>query len=416
MTRALVVIDGEHYAPVVRDALAGLPYEVVGAWLAGGEEKLRGGDEYGVPVYRDLGEALAACEPELVFDLSDEPVLGPRERFLVASRVLAAGLPYAGADFRFDPPPLAPFPLPSLGIVGTGKRVGKTAVAGHAARLLARDREVIVVAMGRGGPPEPEVVEWPPSPAELLALSRAGRHAASDYLEDAALAGVVTIGCRRAGGGLAGATAFSNVHAGAEEALARSPDLVIFEGSGAALPPVQTSRRVLVAPAGSDVTGYLNAYRLLISDLLVLTMAEDGVDDGRDPRAPPGDPDRPGRAPAAADRAGRRPERRVLLDRARAAHPVLAAHLRDVHGAAAVTVSGNLARREELRRDLERAEAEVWLVELKAAAIDVVAEEAARARHPARPGRQRGAVSPGSGLDAELVALGARRPREEVAV
>ena len=171
--------------------------------------------------------------------------------------------------------------------------------------------------MGRGGPVEPEVAEWPPSPAELLALSRAGRHAASDYLEDAALAGVVTIGCRRAGGGLAGATAFSNVHAGAEEALARSPDLVIFEGSGSALPPVQTSRRVLVAPAGSDVTGYLNAYRLLISDLLVLTMAEDARRHGRDPRAPPGPPDRPGRAPAAAGRADRRPERRVLLDRAR---------------------------------------------------------------------------------------------------
>jgi len=30
MTRALVVIDGEHYPPVVRDAIAGLPYEVVG--------------------------------------------------------------------------------------------------------------------------------------------------------------------------------------------------------------------------------------------------------------------------------------------------------------------------------------------------------------------------------------------------
>ena len=36
MTRALVVIDGEHYAPVVRDAIAQLPYEIVGAWLAGG--------------------------------------------------------------------------------------------------------------------------------------------------------------------------------------------------------------------------------------------------------------------------------------------------------------------------------------------------------------------------------------------
>jgi cyclic 2,3-diphosphoglycerate synthase len=50
MTRALVVIDGEHYAPVVRDAIAELPYDVVGAYFAGGTEKLRGGDEYGVPL------------------------------------------------------------------------------------------------------------------------------------------------------------------------------------------------------------------------------------------------------------------------------------------------------------------------------------------------------------------------------
>ena len=49
MRRALVVIDGEHYAPVVRDAIAELPYEIVGAWFAGGTEKLRGREDYGVP-------------------------------------------------------------------------------------------------------------------------------------------------------------------------------------------------------------------------------------------------------------------------------------------------------------------------------------------------------------------------------
>jgi predicted GTPase len=34
--RAVAVIDGEHYAPVVRDALEELPYEVVAAVLVGG--------------------------------------------------------------------------------------------------------------------------------------------------------------------------------------------------------------------------------------------------------------------------------------------------------------------------------------------------------------------------------------------
>ena len=73
---------------------------------------------------------------------------------------------------------------------------------------------------GRGAPD-------PRAPARALAR---GRHAASDYLETAALAGVVTIGCRRCGGGLAGAVGSSNVLAGAELAAARSPDLVVFDG------------------------------------------------------------------------------------------------------------------------------------------------------------------------------------------
>ncbi len=61
--RALALIDGEHYAPVVRDALAEMPYDVVGALLVGGTEKLVGGDEYGVPLAADLEEALAASTP-----------------------------------------------------------------------------------------------------------------------------------------------------------------------------------------------------------------------------------------------------------------------------------------------------------------------------------------------------------------
>src|SRR5207249_423665 len=50
VTRALVLIDGEHYAPVVRDALEELPYDVIAALLVGGTEKLRGGEDYGVPL------------------------------------------------------------------------------------------------------------------------------------------------------------------------------------------------------------------------------------------------------------------------------------------------------------------------------------------------------------------------------
>src|SRR4051794_10710931 len=268
MTRALVVIDGEHYAPVVRDAIEGLPYEVVGAWLAGGTEKLRDDADYGVPLLRELADGFDGAQ--VVVDLSDEPVLSPADRMLLASRVLAAGLRYEGADFHFDPPQYSPFPLPSLAVIGTGKRVGKTAVTGHVARLLARDGDVVVVAMGRGGPATPVVSEVRPTVDHLLALSRGGEHAASDYLETAALSGVVTIGCRRAGGGLAGAVTASNVLEGAALAAEREPDVVVFDGSGAAIPPVETDARILVSGMGHDPTAYLNAYRVLVSDLVVL--------------------------------------------------------------------------------------------------------------------------------------------------
>jgi len=408
--RAIALIDGEHYAPVVKAALEELPYEFVAAHLVGGGEKLRDDADYGVALADDLDAALAEHRPELVVDLSDEPVLGPIERFRLASRVLAAGLPYVGADFRFDPPALEPFPLPSIGIVGTGKRVGKTAITAHAARLYARERKVVVVAMGRGGPPEPEVASVPPDVDALLELSRAGRHAASDYLETAALAGVETVGCRRCGGGLAGTVAVSNVREGAKLAAALDPDLVIFDGSGAAIPPVATRRRILVVNAQQDpevVTGYLNGFRHLISDLVILTMAEEGSDWER-----------------LRDRAAELAPRVLGVTlRPKPAAPVegrtvaffstapadalegLASHLRDGHGADVVHVSGSLADRAALREELARVDAEVYLVELKAAAIDVVAEAA----------HERGAevvlagsdVLPAGGedLDAELLRL-----------
>ena len=405
--RAVAIIDGEHYAPVVRDALAALPYEFVAAWCAGGTEKLVGGEDYGVPVAAELESAIAEHAPEIVIDLSDEPVLGPRERFRVASRVLALGLPYAGADFRFDPPDFAPYPLPSLAVIGTGKRVGKTAVTGHVARLLARERELVVVAMGRGGPPDPELAEVRPTLERLLELSREGRHAASDYLETAALTGVVTIGCRRCGGGLAGSSGESNVLAGAALAAERGPDLVLFDGSGAAIPPVDVDARVLVTSSAQPVevaTGYLNAYRILISDLVVVTGGADeafleaiaGVKD----------------VPVVPVELRPRPVERVAGRRLAyfstapaAVHETLARHLEEQHGAEVAHVSGNLARREALRAELERVDAEVFLVEIKAAAIDVVAEAAlARGSELVFADNE---LVPGAGhdLDSELRAL-----------
>ncbi len=335
--RAIAIVDGEHYPDVVRDALRELPYEFVGVIFIGGTEKLRGAPDYGVPIVEEPGAA------EVVVDLSDEPVLTPELRLALASRFLALGLPYVGADFRFDPPTFHPFEPTSIAVIGTGKRVGKTAVTGHVARLLARDRRVVVVSMGRGGPAAPELVAAPPTIEDLLALSRSGRHAASDHLETAALAGVPTVGCRRAGGGMAGAPFASNVLEGARLAASLDPDVVVFDGSGAAIPPIATSARILVA---HDLSG-LNAYRALISDIVL----KPGTDFTLRLRAT-----EPLEGRVAVFTTGRAPTDHLEAD--------------------IVHVSHDLARRDVLRDELRRVDADTYLIELKAAAIDVVAEHA----------------------------------------
>ena len=83
--KALALVDGEHYPDVVVDTLASLEHEVVGAVLLGGTEKLRAGvPDYGVPLWSSLAAALAEADVDVVVDLSDEPVVGPRRRFRLA--------------------------------------------------------------------------------------------------------------------------------------------------------------------------------------------------------------------------------------------------------------------------------------------------------------------------------------------
>ncbi len=402
MRPALVLVDGEHYPAVVRAAIeqVGTDGPVVAALLLGGVEKLDGEPDYGVPLEHVEGEPGAAMVEaarrhgaERVVDLSDEPVLDERSRFRLIAHALAAGLEYSGADFAFRPPPRHDAGVPALAVVGTAKRIGKTAVSGHAARLFSADRRVVVVAMGRGGPADPEVVDGSGARvgvADLLARSRAGAHAASDYLEDAALAGVITVGARRCGSGLAGTPFLSNVVEAVAAARALEPDLVVLEGSGAALPPVAADRTVLVTsaarPADNLVTG-MGPYRILVSDMLVVTMCEQPLaspQDVDDLRAAVASlrPDLPVvttvfRPHPAEPVAG---ERVAFFTTAPAVvHPALRASLETDHGADVVAVSGSLSDRAGLRADLDRpdvAGAETYLTEIKAAAIDVVAEAA----------------------------------------
>src|SRR5215212_8021167 len=266
-----------------------LDAEGVAAAFLGGTEKLKEGTDYGLPLVTDrdpvsaVRAALSEHTVDVEVDLSDEPVVGYRERMRIASLALSAGTRYLGSDFELRPPELHNVSTkPALAVIGTGKRVGKTAVSGYLARLLAREGfEPGVVSMGRGGPPRPEVIEGHKMEVGsdyLLEALKRGSHAASDYYETAALSRVTTVGCRRCGGGLAGEPFVSNVVEGAEIANGLDTRVTVFDGPGAAMPPIQVQRRVLVAGAHQDpeyIVGFLGTYRVLLSDLVLLTMSEE---------------------------------------------------------------------------------------------------------------------------------------------
>jgi cyclic 2,3-diphosphoglycerate synthetase len=376
----------------VCDSLERLEAErgLAGVIFCGGEEKLPDrplSEVYGRAVETEPEAALRALadRADAVVDLADEPVLPASAKLRLAALALHLGLRYEAPGMELEPPRYEPvaFDGPKLAVIATGKRSGKTALAGHWAGLL-RDRDPVIVCMGRGGPAEPAVAEPDVSLDDLLALARDGRHAASDYLEGAVLAGVRTVGCRRVGGGLAGAPADSNVSAGAALAVSLQPGAILFEGSGSCIPPVEVDRTVCIVGSGADEP--LADYRLLRADLV---LALEGA------TAPPGglrfslrpEPAEP--LPAGS---------RVALFSTSGSSP---------EGVEPVLASDALARRSELAADLDRAVAErcdVFLTELKGAAIDTVAERAAHAGARVIFLRNR-PVGLDADLDSELVKL-----------
>jgi len=88
--KVIVLIDGEHYIPVIQDAIASIKEkeDVLAAIFIGGTEKI--GDpeelkeELGIDVlmgkgdeipYDKIEEALKRYRPDALVDLSDEPIV-----------------------------------------------------------------------------------------------------------------------------------------------------------------------------------------------------------------------------------------------------------------------------------------------------------------------------------------------------
>lgn len=404
MARTIVLVDGEHYPPVTASACAALAlrgYEVVGAVMLGGGEKLSGPLSLGeIPVVADatqpaaLARGIAGWRPEVVYELSDDPVIDSRARMLLASIALASGVAYEAPGVRFDPPARPRLcPVPSIAVIGTGKRTGKTAVCAALARAIsAAGARPVIVSMGRGGPPDPVVVRGDlaaPTVEDLLAVARQGRHAASDCYEDAVCAGVATVGAWRAGAGPAGAPGADDVARAIVEAARLSPEVVLLEGSGTAVPPAAADATILVvggATPEGEIAGGFGPYRLLLADLVVVTMVEEPVQSIRTLSALASTIRELARdVPIVRTVFRPRPlglvagKKTLLATTApEAIGDVLRVHLEEVHGARVVGITHRLADRSALERDLADAEGtyEVLLTELKAAAVDVAARAA----------------------------------------
>ncbi|MBC7247247.1 MAG: 2,3-diphosphoglycerate synthetase [Actinobacteria bacterium] len=401
--KAVFLVDGEHHPATVLAALRTLSEREglvpVGLFFLGGTEKIVDVGELSSPRYelfvaedpaRDLGEFLRRLRPRVVVDLSDLPVLGPRLRMELAAVALAEGACYRGGDFEFRPPVREEvLSKPSCAVIGTGKRCGKTAVSAEMARFLHRaGLRPVVVAMGRGGPPEPYLVREGIDGDFLLGELDKGLHAASDHYEDALISGVVTVGSRRCGGGMAGQPYVTNCAQAARLAETLPADAVIVEGSGSSIPPVAARVTVCVVSAAQDMEealGYLGPYRLLISDGVVITMCEE-------PFASPR------RIKELRDRIKRIKGDIITIETVFRPHPLqpisgrkvflamtapeavtglARRHLEEETGCRVVGMSSRLAERKALLRDLEGAgEAEVILTELKAAAVEVAARYA----------------------------------------
>lgn len=391
-TQRLVLIDGEHYPDVTAWAVERLGGVCCAVFL-GGSEKIGGikdiEDKLGIPVYHAedyitaLVRALKENDVSEVVDLSDEPVLNYEDRFRIASLCMFHGVTYRGADFTFTPKPLKKPEKPSLAVIGTGKRVGKTAVSGFIARTLKGIAKPVIVTMGRGGPEEPELIEGDKfniTPEFLLRFAESGKHAASDHFEDALTSRVTTIGCRRCGGGMAGFPFFDVVEEGVKLAESLPNDLIILEGSGATFPAYRADRYVVVVGARQKldfIREYFGPFRISLADVVVVTMADSVDEDKREALRDAIldiNPDADLHFTAFRPRPlGDVSNKRLgLVMTSSEALSTAKKHLEGL-GAEVPYTSGNLSKRPLLRRDLEGfGDIDAVAVELKAAAVDVV--------------------------------------------
>jgi cyclic 2,3-diphosphoglycerate synthase len=203
---------------------------------------------------------------------------------------------------------------------------------------------------------------------------------------------ILTIGCRRCGGGMVGEVFITNMKKGAKLANEVDADFVIMEGSGAAIPPIKTDKHIVLVGANQpllNIERFFGPFRIELADLVVITMCEM-------PMASPEKVERIGKfikninPKATIISTVFRPKplenvegKKILFATTApdSVKNVLIEYLEDKYGCKVVGTTPHLSNRPLLQKDIEKHidEADVMLTELKAAAVDVATKDALEA-------------------------------------
>ncbi|MBE6493471.1 MAG: 2,3-diphosphoglycerate synthetase [Methanosphaera stadtmanae] len=412
--KVLCLVDGEHYFPVTKSAIDKIEtkgYEVELLLFIGGTEKLRDtnvdviseifnkpvvfGENHKEIPYDLIDESIRKYDVDFVFDLSDEPVVNYSKRFKIATVVLQNHVVYKGPDFEFKP--LIEEDVldnPSYKIIGTGKRIGKTAVSAYTARLINQEDKYTpcIVAMGRGGPEIPEIVHGDKiklTPEYLMEQSDKGLHAASDHWEDALMSRVLTVGCRRCAGGMAGQVYVTNMVDGAKMTNDLDTNLIAIEGSGSAVPPIKTDKTIVLVGANQPIetlTQYFGPFRIKLADLIIITMCDEDICSSDKLNAlieqlHELNPDAKIIPTIFRPQPVDTIENKKILFATTApesVQPLLKEYLEENFKCTVVEITSNLSNRPLLQEDIERNidNVDIMLTELKAAAVDVATKDA----------------------------------------
>ena len=200
---------------------------------------------------------------------------------------------------------------------------------------------------------------------------------------------ILTIGCRRCGGGMAGEVFLTNMKRGAKLANEVESKFAIFEGSGAAIPPIKTNKKITLIGANQpfeNLTTYFGPYRVGLGNLVILTMCEEPMCSAEKIKkieefVKDINPSATVISTVFRPKPLGNIEGKKVLFATTAPEDVkskLVEYLQDNYNCEVIGTTAHLSNRPLLRKDMEKYmdKADVMLTELKAAAVDVATKDA----------------------------------------